>query len=45
MDNVAIRVQDLGKLYRIGQTVRRYRTLRDALTETALGAEIGRAHV
>jgi lipopolysaccharide transport system ATP-binding protein len=41
MTDIAIRVQGLGKLYRIGQTSRRYRTLRDALTETARNA-IGR---
>ncbi len=38
MGNVAIRVQDLGKRYRIGQAARRYRTLRDTLVETAGGA-------
>lgn len=34
-DDVALRVQDLGKRYRIGQAVRRYPTLRDALAEAA----------
>jgi len=38
MSSLAIRVQDLGKLYHIGQTARRFRTLRDAMTETARGA-------
>jgi lipopolysaccharide transport system ATP-binding protein len=37
MGDFAIRVHDLGKQYRIGQTVRRYRTLRDSLIEGARG--------
>ncbi|MBN1264763.1 MAG: ABC transporter ATP-binding protein [Anaerolineales bacterium] len=33
MADIVIRVEDLGKQYRIGQNVSGYRTLRDALTE------------
>jgi len=33
MTDIVIRVEDLGKQYRIGQNVGNYRTLRDALTE------------
>jgi len=34
MGNLAIRVVNLGKQYRIGLTINRYRTLRDTLTDT-----------
>jgi lipopolysaccharide transport system ATP-binding protein len=36
MDDIAIRVEDLGKQYRIGMAPERYRTLRDNLVQTAL---------
>ncbi|MFN8528531.1 MAG: ABC transporter ATP-binding protein [Anaerolineae bacterium] len=36
MSNYAIRVQDLGKTYRIGGSQEKYRTIRDAITSTAL---------
>jgi lipopolysaccharide transport system ATP-binding protein len=35
MNEIAIRVENLGKRYRIGQYVASYRTLRDAITEAA----------
>ena len=35
MDRIAIRVANLGKKFRIGTTPERYRTLRDALAESA----------
>jgi len=35
MDDVAIRVEDLSKLYRIGGKQERYKTLRDTLTDVA----------
>ena len=34
MDDIAIRVENLGKQYRIGLTPMRYRTLRESITET-----------
>lgn len=38
MPEIAIRVQNLGKRYRIGTAITRYPTLRDALTGTVSGA-------
>jgi len=35
MDRVAIRVENLGKKFRIGTTPERYHTLRDTLVENA----------
>jgi len=35
MDDIAIRVEDLSKLYRIGGKQERYKTLRDTLTDVA----------
>ena len=34
MNNIAIRVENLGKQYKIGSEVDRYRTLRDSIAET-----------
>jgi len=42
MSNVAVRVEGLGKLYRIGGKQERYRTLRDSLTD-AVSAPFKRA--
>ncbi|MCL4237366.1 MAG: ATP-binding cassette domain-containing protein [Anaerolineae bacterium] len=42
MSNVAVRVENLGKLYRIGGKQERYRTLRDTLTD-AFAAPFRRA--
>jgi len=42
MSNVAVRVEGLGKLYRIGGKQERYRTLRDSLTD-AVSAPFRRA--
>ena len=35
MADLAIRVENLGKQYRIGEAQERYRTLREALAQTA----------
>src|SRR5690606_39928733 len=42
MSNLALRVEDLGKMYRIGGKQERYRTLRDTLTD-AVAAPFKRA--
>ena len=41
MSNVAIRVRNLGKQYRIGGPLARYKTIRESLTE-AMGAPFRR---
>jgi lipopolysaccharide transport system ATP-binding protein len=44
MDEIAIRVKDLGKQYRIGLTPMRYRTLRESLSESiSINARSNRA--
>lgn len=43
MSDVAIRVEGVGKMYRIGGTQERYRTLRDSITD-ALAAPFKRAY-
>ena len=46
MDNIAIRVENLGKQYRIGLTPMRYRTLRESLVESmSLNARSKRAAI